>query len=247
MPKRVKLFVLFSLWTSNSNRLFQDELFNMKVKWFKISLLQKYVMGVTGLGLAVFLLLHMSGNLLVFLSEKSYNLYAHKLMQNPLLLAFEAGLLFLFVCHILLALALRGKNKKARPVAYARTGKGLKATAFYQKSLLAQGAIILVFVVWHLITFKFGPHYKVVYEGEEVRDLFRLLIEVFQNPVLVTTYLLVLLILSFHLFHGLNSSLKSLGLSHVRFDPWVQKLSLIYTVLVTFGYMILPVYVYCFF
>ncbi len=218
----------------------------MTVQWFKVSLLQKYVMGLTGLGLALFLLLHMSGNLLVFISEKSYNLYAHKLMQNPFLLAFEMGLLFLFGCHMGLALAISWKNKKARPATYTRPTKGLKATAFYQKSLLAQGAIILIFVVWHLITFKFGPHYEVVYEGEEVRDLFRLLVEVFQNPLMVTSYLLALLILSFHLFHGLNSSLKSLGLSHARLDPWIQKISFVYTVLVTLGYMILPLYVYCF-
>ena len=213
----------------------------------KISLVQKYIMGLTGLGLALFVLLHMLGNLLIFCGEKSYNLYAHKLTSNPFLLAFEVGLLSLFACHIVLALALSFKNKKARPEKYARPLKGLKATAFYQKSLLAQGVVILIFVIWHLITFKFGPYYEITYGEETVRDLFRLLIEAFQSPLMVVGYLLALLVLSFHLFHGLASSVQSLGLSHPRFELGIKKISLVYTALVTLGYMVLPLYIYWFF
>ena len=208
--------------------------------------MQKYLMGLTGLGLALFVLLHMLGNLLIFCGEKSYNLYAHKLTSNPFLLAFEMGLLALFIGHIGLALVLSLKNKKARLQKYAHKLKGFKATAFYQKTLLAQGLVILVFVIWHLITFKFGPYYTAVYGEETVRDLFRLLIEVFQNPFIVIGYLLALLILSFHLFHGVASSVASLGLSHPRFELGIKKVSLVYTVLVTAGYMVLPIYIYIF-
>ena len=207
-----------------------------------VSLFQKYLMGLTGLGLALFVLLHMLGNLLIFCGAQSYNLYAHKLTSNPFLLAFEGGLLVLFICHIILALVLSIKNKLSRPQKYARPATGFKATAFYQKTLLVQGLVILIFVIWHLITFKFGPYYEVTYGEETVRDLFRLLIEVFQNPFMVVGYLLALLILSFHLFHGVASSVQSLGLSHPRFEPWIKKVSLVYTVLVTAGYMVLPVY-----
>ena len=209
-----------------------------------ISLFQKYLMGLTGLGLALFVLLHMLGNLLIFCGAKSYNLYAHKLISNPLLEVFEIALLVLFACHIILALVLTVKNKLARSQKYARPATGFKATAFYQKTLLAQGVVILGFVIWHLITFKFGPYYEVTYEEETVRDLFRLLIEVFQNPFIVGGYLLALLILSFHLFHGVSSSVSSLGLSHPRFELWIKKVSFVYTVLVTAGYMVLPVYLF---
>ena len=214
--------------------------------FFLLSIAQKYLMGLTGLGLAGFVLVHMLGNLLIFAGEKSYNLYAHKLVQNPFIVAFEIGLLALFFTHIVLALVLSLKNVKARPQKYAKPAKGLKATPLYQKSLLAQGAVILVFVILHLITFKFGTYYEVVYEGEKIRDIFRVVVEAFQNPVTVLWYVIALLILAFHLFHGLNSSFQSLGFYHPRFTPWINKMSFTYAFLVTTGYIALPIYIFVF-
>ncbi len=200
-------------------------------------------MGLTGLGLAVFVLFHMLGNLLIFAGEQAYNLYAHQL-ENSLLIVFEAGLLILFLVHIVLAGILSIKNRLSRSGKYAFPAKGPKATFWYQKSLLAQGAVILVFVILHLITFKFGVHYEVTYDGKTVRDLFRLVEEAFQNPVTVLWYIGALLILSVHLFHGLNSSFKSLGFHHPRFSFWVNKVSVVYAVLVTLGYISLPLYLF---
>ena len=123
---------------------------------------------------------------------------------------------------------------------------GKKATSLWQKSLLAQGAVILVFVILHLITFKFGTHYEVRYEGKTVRDIFRLVEESFQNPATVIWYVLALLVLSVHLFHGLSSSFKSLGLDHPRFTPYIEKAGGLYAVCVTAGYISLPLYLFFF-
>ena len=215
-------------------------------KIFLFSIGQKYLMGLTGLGLALFVLVHMLGNLLLFAGEKTYNLYAHQLLENSFLVVFEIGLLMLFLAHIVLATILSVKNYFSRLGKYACPASGAKATAWYQKTLIAQGAVILVFVILHLITFKFGAHYEVVYEGKTVRNLFQLIVEVFQKPVTVVWYLVALLVLFVHLFHGLSSSFQSLGLSHPRFDSWIKKLSLGYAVFVTVGYISLPVYVFCF-
>ena len=216
----------------------------MKV-FFKLSLAQKYLMGITGLGLSLFVLLHMLGNLLIFAGPKAYNLYAHKL-QNGLLFVFEAGLLFLFFLHIALAVCLSLKNLRARGKGYFFKARGPKATSFWQKSLLAQGAVILVFVILHLITFKFGTHYEAHYEGKTVRDIFRLVEESFQNPMTVIWYILALLVLSVHLFYGLSSSFKSLGLDHPRFTPYIEKAGRLYALCVTAGYLSLPLYLFFF-
>lgn len=215
-------------------------------KFFSISVQQKYLMGVTGLGLALFVLLHMLGNLLIFAGAKSYNLYAEKLESSSLLIVFEAGLLVLFLTHIVLALVLSLKNFLAREKSYARKPTFAKATAWYQKGLIAQGLVILIFVILHLIAFKFGPHYEVTYGEKTVRDLFRLVAEVFQNPLKVIWYIVALFILSFHLFHGLTSSLQSLGLDHPRFSGGIKTLSRAYVVLVTLGYVSLPLYMFFF-
>ena len=162
------------------------------------------------------------------------------------MIVFETGLLILFLSHIVLAVVLSIKNRFSRFGKYAVAASGPKATVWYQKNLIAQGAVILVFVILHLITFKFGTHYEVTYGEKTVRDLFRLIVEVFQNPVTVVWYLVALLVLFVHLFHGLSSSFQSLGLNHPRFNWWIKNLSVIYTVLVTLGYVSLPLYVFFF-
>ncbi|MDE0119447.1 MAG: succinate dehydrogenase cytochrome b subunit [Bdellovibrionales bacterium] len=215
-------------------------------KWFFLSIGQKYLIGLTGLGLALFVLLHMLGNLLIFAGDKAYNLYMHQMVHGKAAFFIQVGLLAAFLLHIILALFLSVKNYFSRSEKYARQASGWKATAWYQKSLIFQGAIILVFVVLHLITFKFGTYYEVVYEGKTIRNLFQLVVEEFQKPVTVLWYLIALLVLCVHLFHGLISSFQSLGLSHPRFDFWIKKLSFGYAVFVTMGYVSLPLYVFFF-
>ncbi len=210
-------------------------------------ILQKYLVAFSGLGLFGFVFLHMAGNLLIFKGPEAYNMYAAGL-QNSFLLFFEAGLLTLFVCHILMVLWLSVKNKKARLRSYAAWAQGEKATAWYQKSLLYQGGVIFVFVILHLITFKFGPHYEVSYkEGEQIRDLFRLVVEVFQNPFMVFWYVFALIILGLHLFHGLKSLFWSLGFAPWDSqNPWLNRLTLVVSLLVTVGFLSQPLYVYIF-
>ena len=201
-------------------------------------------MGLTGLGLAVFVFAHMAGNLLIFAGPKAYNLYAHALVENPFLVVFELGLLALFFAHIVVAVVLSLKSFKLKKSHFS--AQGPKATPLYQKTLLAQGALVLVFVIFHLITFKYGNYYKVTYGDQTVRDLFALVVEVFQNPLAVIWYLVALLILGVHLFHGLKSSFQSLGLSSKNFDIWVKKINLFYALIVTSGYVSLPLYVHFF-
>ena len=214
--------------------------------FFKFSIGQKYLMGVTGLLLAFFLLVHMLGNLLIFWGEKTYNLYSYQLQNLKLLLVAEMGLLFLFVLHIVLALTLTLKNRlaKGKPSVYPL--KGIKATTWRQKSLIAQGAVIFVFVIWHLISFKFGVHYEVTYGEKTVKDMYRLVVEAFQNPLTVIGYIFSLLILSQHLLHGLSSSFQSLGFHHPVFNVWIKRGNGVYAVLVTLGYVSLPLYVFFF-
>ncbi len=213
--------------------------------FFLLSLAQKYLTALTGLGLALFLLLHMLGNMFIFLGAKAYNLYAHQL-ETDWLVFFEIVLLAFFLLHIALAIFLSIQNKRARPQAYAKNISGFKGTAWYQKTLLIQGAVIFVFVVLHLIIFKFGTRYEVVYEGQKVRDLFRLVVETFQNPLIFTWYLTALLILFFHLFHGLQSAYLSLGFDSSR---WTSKLKIInwcYAGFVIVGFISQPLYIFFF-
>jgi succinate dehydrogenase / fumarate reductase cytochrome b subunit len=132
-------------------------------KYLSSSIGSKQLMGITGVGLSLFLLLHMLGNLLILAGPEAFNMYGHKMTTNPLLYAAEIGLLVLFFTHVIKSISNTLRNRAARPVSYAKSPNGEKHTTPVSKTLMGQGIIILVFVILHLITFKYGPQYKVTY------------------------------------------------------------------------------------
>ena len=193
---------------------------------------RKFTIGLTGIILAGFAGVHMMGNLLLFAGPKSYNIYSHTLINHPLTLIIEIALLVSFTIHSLWAVALTLLNRQKKGSANDPT------TSLIHKTLWIQGVIIFVFVILHLITFKYGSVYWVEYDGQRVRDLFQLVAEVFQKPVYTAWYLLCLLILSFHLAHGLKASIRSMGL----YSSVIDKVSLIYSAIVTLGFISQPLY-----
>ncbi len=215
-----------------------------KTSYLTSTIGQKQVVALSGLSLSLFVLAHMMGNLLIFVSPQAYNMYGHALVSTPLIYVAEAGLVLFFALHVFLAIRLTWLNRGARPQAYAVSAKGEKATHFVQKTLLAQGLVILVFVILHLITFKYGKVYWVTYDGVTVRDLHRLIIEVFSQPGYLTWYLVALVVLGLHLSHGVSSALQTFGAAHPQLTPLLKKIGLGYALIVSLGFISLPIYVY---
>lgn len=217
-----------------------------KSSYFCSSIGMKQLVGLTGIFLSLFVLTHMLGNLLIFVSQEAYNMYGHAITSNPAIYLAEAGLLLLFFVHMGLAIKLTLINKCARPQAYALDAEGEKGTSFVQKTMIYQGIIIFTFVVWHLITFKYGPHYDYtsLQTGVVVRDLYRLIIEIFQSPLYVVGYSACLIVLGLHLSHGLSSSIRTLGFNHPKYDPKVRIVGAAYAFLVLAGFLMQPIYVY---
>ena len=205
---------------------------------------RKQLVGLTGLGLSGFVLAHMLGNLLIFISPNAYNMYGHKLTSNPLIYVAEAGLVAMFLLHLGLAIKLSIENKLARPDAYKMSSTGEKATNWVQKTMWHQGVIILVFLVLHLITFKYGNYYETTVGGESIRDLYKLMEEVFQQPLYVAGYFAALMVLSFHLSHGVSSAIRSLGFNHPSYDPCIRKTGLAYAAIVAAGFISQPLYIF---
>ena len=206
----------------------------------------KTLVGITGLSFALFLVAHMAGIMLMFVSAEAYNKYGHALISNPAIYIAEAGLIVIFVAHLAKAIQLTIKNNQARPQKYHVAASGEKATTAVQKTLWAQGLLILVFVILHLNTFKFGTIYYVTYDGETIRDLHRLVIEVFQSPAYVGGYFVALLILGFHVKHGVASAFQTLGVNHPKYTPMLKTISLLYALVVVGGFIAQPVYVFLF-
>lgn len=205
---------------------------------------RKFLVGVSGLALSIFVLTHMLGNLLIFAGPEAYNLYSHKLVTNPFIYLAETGLLVLFIMHLGLATRLSILNKCARSTCYAVTPGGDKGTSLIAKTMWHQGMIILIFIVLHLITFKFGVEYTGYVQDTVVRDIYALVEEVFRDPYYVSGYLVALLVLGFHLSHGVGSAFRSIGFNHPAYDPKIQLFSKIYAIVVTVGFMSQPLYLF---
>jgi succinate dehydrogenase (or fumarate reductase) cytochrome b subunit, b558 family len=205
---------------------------------------KKYLMGITGLVWAGFVLAHMAGNLLIFVSADAYNAYGHAITSGKLIYIAETVLVLALITHVFLAFNLTIANRAAKQTRYAVAASGAKKATLASRTMAIQGSLILAFVIYHLITFKFGTHYETTVDGVVMRDLARLMYEVFQSPGYVVWYLACLVLLGFHLKHGFNSSIQSLGLMEGSYRNLWKKMSIGYAVIVALGFIAQPIYIF---
>lgn len=205
---------------------------------------RKIIMGICGAIWAGFVFGHMAGNMLILVSAEAYNKYGHAIVSNKLLLyGTEIALIAALAGHVVLGLMLTFENRRAKPQKYAKTPPSAKRASVASQTMAYHGSIILFFIVYHLITFKYGPYYSVTYDGVEMRDLHRLIVEVFQSPLYVVGYVVCLALLGLHLTHGVASVFQSMGLNHPKYMGLVKKISIIYGVVVAAGFISQPLYV----
>lgn len=208
---------------------------------------KKIMTGVTGLALCLFVLSHLIGNLLLLVSADAFNRYTYKLEQMGVLLyLIEAGLLIAFLVHAATGIQIYINKRRARPEDYVKKGNagGVSKKSWSSLSMPFTGIILLAFLVLHLKTFKYGPRYETLVDGILMRDLYRLVIEVFQSPVYVTAYVAVMALLGVHLRHGFWSAFQSLGANHPRYNPIIFGTGIIFTLVIAFGFIVLPVWIY---
>jgi succinate dehydrogenase / fumarate reductase, cytochrome b subunit len=206
----------------------------------------KILIALTGLGLAVFLVGHLAGNLLFLAGPEAFNTYSHALVSNPLVYLAEAGLLAVFFLHVAKTVATQLANRAARPARYAVTRWAKTKSPKSRKSLasstmIVTGTVMALFVVSHLATFKFGP----VYESPGgVRDIYRLQLEVFSSPVYVVFYLLAMAVIFLHLWHGLSSAAQSLGIDHAQWTPRILIAGRALALAIAGGFFVIPIYTF---
>lgn len=216
---------------------------------------KKLITGITGLGLTFFVLMHMIGNLAMFSGDDAYNEYAHFLASlGPLLYAVEAGLLLFFLAHAVNGVKIWLGKRKARPQGYAvyRSAGGPSKQSASSRSMIITGIILLVFLVFHLISFKFGPGgpgnadaaYVTVVDGVEMRDLARLVREKFATSWYTFGYTAIMLLLIVHLRHGVWSALQSLGAMRPSISPIVHAIGGLLGLGIGLGFIVMPLALY---
>lgn len=213
---------------------------------FSTTVATKLLLGVTGLALVGFLVFHLFGNLLLIFGPDTYNEHAHALISNPLIVPAELGLVAVFLLHAIKAVLNFVHNRAARPVRYEQKAwaGGPSRKSWGSTTMILTGIGLFLFVPFHLVTFKYGPYYESGAPG--VRDLYRLLIEVFQSPGYVAFYTVAMLVVLLHLRHGVASSLQSLGLIPAAWTRLFLAASLAVALAVGLGFLLIPLYIYFF-
>ena len=206
---------------------------------------RKYIMGLMGLVWLGFVLTHMIGNMLILVGADLYNAYGHAIVSNkPLLYVAESVLVFSLVVHVFIAITLTIQNRKSRQSRYAITPNGPKGASLASKTMAIQGSIVLAFIILHLITFKYGTEYTTNVNGVEMRDIHKLVLEVFQQPGYVAWYFVSLILLMFHLSHGAHSIFQSFGILERKMQKSLKKIAWLYAAIVVGGFLSQPLYVF---
>jgi succinate dehydrogenase / fumarate reductase, cytochrome b subunit len=212
---------------------------------FSSSVGTKLLIGLTGLALFAYLILHLAGNALVFAGPEIFNEYSHRLISNPLIVPIEIGLLLLFLLHIYKTVTMWLHNRAARPVGYTRKAYAghTSRKSFASSTMIASGLLVLLFVVVHVKQFRFGTWYQTV-SDERIRDLYRTEQEVFSDPLWVAFYVLGTLLVALHLRHGIASAFQSVGLDHPLYTRRLTTVGIVFAIVIGGGLALIPVLVY---
>lgn len=212
------------------------------------SITKKVIMALAGLFLIAFLFVHLTVNLLVLVNDggETFNKAAHFMVTNPVIQFMQIFLFGGFILHIITGIVLQIQNWRARPQRY-------KVEAFsemspFSKFMIHTGLIVMAVLFYHLYNFffqaKMGNIDVVIYDGQEYEDMGKLVISKFSHLSHVIIYIFWLLFLGFHLDHAFHSGLQSLGLNHNKYTPAMFTISRIIAIVLTVGFIIIPVVIY---
>lgn len=210
---------------------------------------KKLLNGLTGVLLLLFIVAHLAGNLTIFVGKDALNAYAattHSL--GPLLIVIELGLAAVFLLHAAAGIAVWRDNRAARDTRYAVSkskGAASKQT-IASRTMIWTGLVLLIFLIIHLWQFRFGPDYRTALAGHagDVWDLHRIVVETFKQPVWTIAYVVVMILLGFHLRHGFWSAFQSIGALSPKLRPIAFSAGVFFALIIAAGFVLLPIFVY---
>jgi succinate dehydrogenase / fumarate reductase cytochrome b subunit len=211
---------------------------------FSSSVGTKLLIGTSGLLLFLYLVLHLVGNLMVFAGQETFNHYAHALISNPLVVPVEIGLLLIFLIHIYKTITNYVRNQRARNIAYEKKSWAghTSRKSIASTTMIWTGLITLVFVIIHVAQIKYGAWYEI--GDPPVRDLYRTEVEVFSSPLWVAIYVVCMVLIGFHLRHGISSGFQSLGADHPVYTKRLVVFGTVLAILIGGGFAAIPLWVY---
>ncbi|MFI5203938.1 MAG: succinate dehydrogenase cytochrome b subunit [Flavobacteriales bacterium] len=217
------------------------------VAFMQSSLGRKLMMGITGLFLISFLVIHCFINALIFFNDGglTFNMGAAFMAHNWIIRAMEIVLFLGILAHIFFALMLTIKNRKARPQPYAVSG-GKHNSKWYSRWMGLLGTLILIFLIVHLAHFwvksRFTGVESIDMNGNE--NMYRIMATVFQEPWVVILYCLSMISLAYHLLHGFQSAFQTLGFNHIKYSPLIKTTGIAFSIIVPLIFAAMPLSMY---
>jgi len=205
---------------------------------------KKQIVAITGLMMAMFLITHLSGNLLMFKGPQALNSYSQMLHDlGGILWVARIGLLGAFVAHFSFTIALVIQNRKARGQSYS-TSVNKKTRSFTARLMPFSGGILFAYIVIHLLDFTFTDVTVVnAMVNGEFLGLYGLVYNEFMNPFDSLFYIVAMMSVGFHLTHGIQSVMQTYGFNHPVYTPLIKKISVVLGSVIAVGFSSIPVYV----
>ena len=214
---------------------------------WRSSLGKKYIMALSGFALSIFIVLHLVGNLMVFLGPEGVNAYGNFLQSVPeLLWPARTFLILVVILHFTSAAKLTLENLGSRPTAYSEYD--VVAANYAARTMIVSGFIVLFFLIYHLLHFTIEAP-AINLSSEDFRtfttlngqhDIYRMVIVGFQQPIVSAFYVLGIGLLCAHLSHGLSSMFQSMGWKNKFYGKFLDPFAIVAAVVIFLGYCSIP-------
>lgn len=220
-------------------------------KFLSSSIGQKVIMSLTGLFLMLFLVIHLIGNLQLLKDDggEAFNTYAYFMTHNPLIKLVSKALYAFILWHAFQGIRLWLSNRAARGNdKYAVSHTRSSETA--ARNMAWFGIVIFIFIILHMWQFwlkmKMGvlPDVSVAAYEHPVPNLYLPVAEAFSNILYVVFYVVCMVVVGFHLWHGFWSAFQTLGINHPRYTPLIKGIGYIYSIGMAVGFSIIPIVMY---
>lgn len=212
------------------------------IQFSNSSIGKKFVMAVTGSFLIIFLIVHLIGNLTLFLGEEAFNDYVLALEAiKPLIRIIELVLLAAFIFHIFNGIRLWLENKRANPNKYA-INVGSDNSTVFSRTMFVTGSIVFIFLVLHLATLFYRFNF---FDPEGLADhhkYYDIVIGFLQMPWYSIVYIIAVILLGFHLNHGFQSAFQTFGWNHKKYTPMIKAIGTTYAVVMAVSFASIPIY-----
>jgi succinate dehydrogenase / fumarate reductase, cytochrome b subunit len=216
-------------------------------KFLGSSIGKKFTMAITGSFLLIFLIIHLVGNITLFLGPNAFNGYVKALdVIKPLIRVIEVVLLSAFLLHIFNGVRLWIENKMARGTTYKVNSSSENSTVF-SRTMLLTGSIVFIFLVLHLGTFfwRFNVHDPTGLAPSH--EYFQIVVDFFSYWWYSLLYVIAVLLLGFHLNHGFQSAFQTFGWNHNKYTPLIRSIGTIYAIVMAIGFASMPIYFFFFY